>query len=342
MRPRSSSCPTASRSRLHGYADRLELDDDGRVVVVDLKTGKYPPTDKALPSNPQLGLYQLAVDHGAVDDLVAGDGPASGGAELVQLRKDVGGAAQGAAAGAAGARRRRRAAVERAADRAAAGVVRDEAFAARRRATHCDALRLRADLPDQGRRDGAVMTRRSAIDTPSDLRALMGADFALSDEQWAAITRAARAGRRDRRRRVGKTTLMAARVVWLVATGQVAPRRGARPDLHHQGRRRAAPRGSATALRDAGVLEPVAGRGATTSEDVARADRRDLQRLRRRPAHRARPADRPRARHPGDRRRRRATSSAPGRSSGYTGRGRAPHRPPADRRSRTSSPSTAR
>ena len=41
-------------------------------MVVDLKTGKYPPADETLASNPQLGLYQLAVDHGAVDDLVAG------------------------------------------------------------------------------------------------------------------------------------------------------------------------------------------------------------------------------------------------------------------------------
>ena len=73
---------------LHGYADRLEVDDDGRVVVVDLKTGKYPPTDKSLVENPQLGLYQHAVNHGALDD-VAGEGAASGGAELWQLRKDI-------------------------------------------------------------------------------------------------------------------------------------------------------------------------------------------------------------------------------------------------------------
>ena len=36
--------PDGQVVRLHGYADRLELDEDGRVVVVDLKTGKYPPT----------------------------------------------------------------------------------------------------------------------------------------------------------------------------------------------------------------------------------------------------------------------------------------------------------
>ncbi len=70
---------------LSGFADRLELDEAGRVVVVDLKTGKYPPTDKSLPDNPQLGLYQLAVDHGAADELV-GRPTTAGGAELVQLR----------------------------------------------------------------------------------------------------------------------------------------------------------------------------------------------------------------------------------------------------------------
>jgi RecB family exonuclease len=70
---------------LRGFADRLELDEQGRVVVVDLKTGKYPPTDKSLPENAQLGLYQLAVDHGATDALV-GRQVTAGGAELGQLR----------------------------------------------------------------------------------------------------------------------------------------------------------------------------------------------------------------------------------------------------------------
>ncbi|RLV50892.1 ATP-dependent helicase [Nocardioides mangrovicus] len=76
--------------RLRGYADRLELDAEGRVVVVDLKTGKYHPTDKSVKEgNPQLSLYQLAVDHGAADELV--DEPTSAaGAELVHLRVGVG------------------------------------------------------------------------------------------------------------------------------------------------------------------------------------------------------------------------------------------------------------
>ena len=77
------------RVRLHGYADRLELDEDGRVVVVDFKTTKYPPTG-SLDDNPQLGLYQLAVTAGAADGV--GGLPEGrlrpGGAELVQLRFD--------------------------------------------------------------------------------------------------------------------------------------------------------------------------------------------------------------------------------------------------------------
>jgi RecB family exonuclease len=72
------------RVRLHGFADRLELDAEGQVVVVDLKTGKYAAAD--VPNHPQLGLYQLAVDHGAVEELAPG--AASGGAELWQLRQE--------------------------------------------------------------------------------------------------------------------------------------------------------------------------------------------------------------------------------------------------------------
>jgi RecB family exonuclease len=68
---------------LTGYADRIELDADGNVVVVDLKTGRTKPSNKAVESHVQLGLYQYAVDHGAIDDL-APDARA-GGAELVQL-----------------------------------------------------------------------------------------------------------------------------------------------------------------------------------------------------------------------------------------------------------------
>src|SRR5262249_50263908 len=73
------------RVALFGYADRLELDADGRVVVVDLKTAKTAPSGPGVQRHLQLGLYQYAVDHGAVDELASAPGAASGGAELVQL-----------------------------------------------------------------------------------------------------------------------------------------------------------------------------------------------------------------------------------------------------------------
>jgi len=92
--------PDGQQVRLNGYADRLELDEDGRVVVIDLKTSKSPPTDKDMPTNAQLGLYQYAVDNGAVDELLDAhpgrpEGPVrAGGAELVQLRREVKGGAK--------------------------------------------------------------------------------------------------------------------------------------------------------------------------------------------------------------------------------------------------------
>jgi RecB family exonuclease len=69
------------RVRLTGFADRLELDRDGRVVIVDLKTGRSKPTGPAVERHTQLALYQYAVDAGAVEGVTAG----SGGAELLQL-----------------------------------------------------------------------------------------------------------------------------------------------------------------------------------------------------------------------------------------------------------------
>lgn len=80
--------PDGQVVRLHGYADRLELDEDGRVVVIDLKTGKYPPTGPQVERHSQLGLYQLAVEHGAAEEWVPVTARPGrpGGAELVQLR----------------------------------------------------------------------------------------------------------------------------------------------------------------------------------------------------------------------------------------------------------------
>ncbi|MBQ1071890.1 ATP-dependent helicase [Micromonospora sp. C31] len=67
---------------LVGRVDRLEVDEDGRLVVIDLKTGKSTAvTAHDLAEHPQLGAYQAAVEAGAF----AGFGEESGGAALVQL-----------------------------------------------------------------------------------------------------------------------------------------------------------------------------------------------------------------------------------------------------------------
>jgi RecB family exonuclease len=74
---------------LRGAMDRVEVDADGKVVVVDLKTGKTALTADGVRDHAQLGTYQMAVAHGALGDLV--DTPASpGGAELVYLRQQAG------------------------------------------------------------------------------------------------------------------------------------------------------------------------------------------------------------------------------------------------------------
>jgi len=81
--------PDGERAVLWGFLDRLELDEAGRVVVVDLKTGKSKPTKAEVDDHPQLALYQYAVAKGALDPALpdAAARPAEpGGAELVHLR----------------------------------------------------------------------------------------------------------------------------------------------------------------------------------------------------------------------------------------------------------------
>ena len=74
--------------RLRGFMDRVELDRDGRVHVVDLKTGKTAFSKDQVASHAQLGTYQLAVREGALGERVPSTEP--GGAELVLLRLDDG------------------------------------------------------------------------------------------------------------------------------------------------------------------------------------------------------------------------------------------------------------
>ncbi|MDG9678288.1 PD-(D/E)XK nuclease family protein [Micromonospora sp. DH14] len=67
---------------LTGRVDRLEVDEAGRLVVIDLKTGKSTAVTGAdLAEHPQLGAYQAAVEAGAFAEF----GDESGGAALVQL-----------------------------------------------------------------------------------------------------------------------------------------------------------------------------------------------------------------------------------------------------------------
>src|SRR5439155_13016327 len=53
---------------IRGSMDRVEVDADGDVHVVDLKTGKTLVSAKDVEEHPQLGIYQLAVRHGAFGD----------------------------------------------------------------------------------------------------------------------------------------------------------------------------------------------------------------------------------------------------------------------------------
>lgn len=64
--------------RLRGRIDRLERDAAGRLVIVDVKTGKSPVSKDDAQQHAQLAMYQLAVAEGMMSD---GDEP--GGARLV-------------------------------------------------------------------------------------------------------------------------------------------------------------------------------------------------------------------------------------------------------------------
>jgi superfamily I DNA/RNA helicase len=71
---------------LRGQVDRLEIDAGGRLVIVDLKTGKRQPGKAELGRHPQLGAYQAAVLAGGFGASEAADAePQPGGAVLAQL-----------------------------------------------------------------------------------------------------------------------------------------------------------------------------------------------------------------------------------------------------------------
>ncbi|SDU55187.1 ATP-dependent helicase [Jiangella alkaliphila] len=80
-------------ARLVGRVDRLDADADGRLVVVDYKTGVSAPTTAEVTEHAQLAAYQLAILHGGFDVHTDGE-RRSGGASLVQLGKDAKGQAK--------------------------------------------------------------------------------------------------------------------------------------------------------------------------------------------------------------------------------------------------------
>jgi RecB family exonuclease len=81
---------SVGRAEIRGRVDRLERDADGRLVVIDLKTGKSGPSRAEVARHAQLGIYQVAVEEGGFTGeqgarLEGDDKPESGGAMLAQL-----------------------------------------------------------------------------------------------------------------------------------------------------------------------------------------------------------------------------------------------------------------
>jgi RecB family exonuclease len=75
---------------LTGFVDRIERDDEGRAVAIDLKTMATPPPEKAVPDHGQLGVYQLLLSRDPrAAELANVDRIDPGGAALVQLRHDA-------------------------------------------------------------------------------------------------------------------------------------------------------------------------------------------------------------------------------------------------------------
>ncbi len=77
---------TTANVTVRGFLDRIERDDEGGLIAIDLKTTNTIPTKAEIAEHGQLGLYQVLLSESA-------DAPLAdhvGGAALVQLRKDAG------------------------------------------------------------------------------------------------------------------------------------------------------------------------------------------------------------------------------------------------------------
>ena len=79
--------PTRPAIVVNGSIDRVERDPDGRVVIVDLKTGRPITSPATIAAHPQLGAYQLAYAEGKFDEPLEGVEHTSGGAKLLYVRE---------------------------------------------------------------------------------------------------------------------------------------------------------------------------------------------------------------------------------------------------------------
>ena len=70
-----------------GSIDRIERDADGRVVIVDLKTGRPITSPAEIAAHPQLSSYQLAYAEGKFDEQLEGIEHLPGGAKLLFVRE---------------------------------------------------------------------------------------------------------------------------------------------------------------------------------------------------------------------------------------------------------------
>ncbi|WP_035279253.1 ATP-dependent helicase [Actinokineospora spheciospongiae] len=68
---------------VRGRVDRVEVDAEGRPVIIDIKTGKSPVSAAEAAEHPQLAVYQLAVAYGAFEQ----HGREPGGARLLYVAK---------------------------------------------------------------------------------------------------------------------------------------------------------------------------------------------------------------------------------------------------------------
>jgi RecB family exonuclease len=78
---------TVGKARIIGTVDRLEVDSEGNLFVIDFKTSKDPISKEKVKENLQLKSYQIAVTEGGFKAHHAST--TSSGAALIYLGHDI-------------------------------------------------------------------------------------------------------------------------------------------------------------------------------------------------------------------------------------------------------------